>query len=1081
MTAPGSALFASAGGDRVSIVLGLEPVFPAAHAVGPAFTVQGAPGDNLALHHAVASAAPGAVIVLAVGGERQVAHCGGILATAALERGIAGLVLDGAIRDRAEIAELGLPVFFRGTSPRGPAKNGPGALGVPVELDGVTIRPGDLVCADADGVAIVPAADVAAVQADVAALEAREQSIVARDPRRHDDRRPLRAEGASVKITRIDATPLAIPLAQEFHWAGGAQLGANLVLFTVHTDEGVTGYGESICEDQRAVAAYGELLARQFVGHSPGDVEAILRSVWTEGRWKMFPQFTNLLVAGLEVACWDALGRALGVPTRTFFGGSVQEELDYFGFLQGDEPERLAAHARELAGEGYRVIYLKVGRGARDDDACVAAVREAIGPEPLLRIDPNEAWDRATAVDRIRRLEQYDLDWVEQPTPAGDVNGLAHVRRSVSAKIAADQSVFTTSQLLHVLEKEAADVVVQGSHDAGGLLRFRQQAFVCDAHGLQGQPPRVHGERDQLLRERPGRSDDPEPHDRQPDHAPAPGRTADERAAPCDRGRPLPPERRTRPRLRDRRGRGRRRPRAVAARRRLQHDRVDRGGEVSKFDPAGLTVYVDGEYVDGAEASVPIWDHGVLYGDGIFEGMRLFDGALFRPRDHLARLERSARSIGLELPLGEEELLDVICEVIVRSDLSDAHVRPIVTRGVGAPGVDPARCERSALFVAAYPFPPLLGSDPIRVLISSVVRKAPRSVGAHVKSLNYLDAVLAKRQATAAGMQEAIMLDHLGAVAECSAANVFAVFDGVLVTPTTRSALPGITRRTILELAEEQGIPTEERDIWPMELSVADALFATGSGAGIVPIAEVDGVPVRTVGNPVAAALARGLPGPHPRPALPAARARADRAMKGATAIVVGGGILGATTACELARGGLDVLLLEAGRFGEQSTGKSAAIVRCHYSNPEVVRMALRSRETLRRLPLLLECDPVYTRCGWLFLVDEESAAVALENAEMQDEEGLDTFEVLDLQQFLPGSRGGRHRPARSTSRTPASPIPSQPRTPTWRRSRGSKGARSRARRSRASWSRAIGSGACASRESSSSATASSWPRGRGR
>ena len=193
----------------------------------------------------------------------------------------------------------------------------------------------------------------------------------------------------------------------------------------------------------------------------------------------------------------------------------------------------------------------------------------------------------------------------------------------------------------------------------------------------------------------------------------------------------------------------------------------------SSFDPSGLTVYADGEYVDGADATVSLWDHGFLYGDGIFEGMRLFDGSLFRPRDHLARLERSARSIGLELPLGEEELLDVICEVIVRSGLTDAHVRPIVTRGFGTPGVDPARCERSSLFVAAYPFPPLLGSDPIRVLVSSVVRKSPRSVGAHVKSLNYLDAVLAKRQATAAGMHEAIMLDHLGAVAECSAANLF--------------------------------------------------------------------------------------------------------------------------------------------------------------------------------------------------------------------------------------------------------------------------------------------------------------------
>jgi 4-hydroxy-4-methyl-2-oxoglutarate aldolase len=163
----------------VSIVLGLEPAFPSARAVGPAFTVQGAPGDNLALHHAVASAEPGAVIVLAVHGELQVAHCGEIVATAARERGLAGLVLDGAIRDRAEIAALGFPVFFRGLSPRGPGKKGPGALGVPVELDGVTIHPGDLVCADADGVAIVPAAEIAGVQADVAKLEAREQEIVA--------------------------------------------------------------------------------------------------------------------------------------------------------------------------------------------------------------------------------------------------------------------------------------------------------------------------------------------------------------------------------------------------------------------------------------------------------------------------------------------------------------------------------------------------------------------------------------------------------------------------------------------------------------------------------------------------------------------------------------------------------------------------------------------------------------------------------------------------------------------------------------------------------------------------------------
>jgi len=177
---PGSALLASAGGDRVSILLGLEPAWPAAHAFGPALTVQGAPGDNLALHQAVAAARPGEVIVLAVGGETQVAHCGDIIAVAARERGVAGIVLDGAVRDRTQLEAVGVPVFHLGTSPRGPGKAGPGALRVPVTLGDVTAQPGDLVCADADGVAVVGAADADAVLADARALEDREREIVAR-------------------------------------------------------------------------------------------------------------------------------------------------------------------------------------------------------------------------------------------------------------------------------------------------------------------------------------------------------------------------------------------------------------------------------------------------------------------------------------------------------------------------------------------------------------------------------------------------------------------------------------------------------------------------------------------------------------------------------------------------------------------------------------------------------------------------------------------------------------------------------------------------------------------------------------
>jgi 4-hydroxy-4-methyl-2-oxoglutarate aldolase len=177
MTTP--AALASVGEGRVSVLLGFEPAWSAAQVLGPAFTVQGAPGDNLALHLAVAEAAPGDVIVLAVGGERGRAHCGGIVAAAAHARCVAGLVLDGAIRDRTEVEEIGFPVFHLGASPLKPAKDGPAELRVPVEIGGVRIEPGDLVAADADGIVIVPLAHADELIAAAAALETREREILA--------------------------------------------------------------------------------------------------------------------------------------------------------------------------------------------------------------------------------------------------------------------------------------------------------------------------------------------------------------------------------------------------------------------------------------------------------------------------------------------------------------------------------------------------------------------------------------------------------------------------------------------------------------------------------------------------------------------------------------------------------------------------------------------------------------------------------------------------------------------------------------------------------------------------------------
>src|SRR3954462_15449766 len=269
------------------------------------------------------------------------------------------------------------------------------------------------------------------------------------------------------------------------------------------------------------------------------------------------------------------------------------------------------------------------------------------------------------------------------------------------------------------------------------------------------------------------------------------------------------------------------------------------------FDTTGLVAYVNGDYKPLSEASVSIFDHGFLYGDGVFEGMRVFEGGLFRAQDHMARITRSARSLGIALPVDTDGIVDIIGEVVRRSDLRDAHVRPIITRGFGGPGIDPRLCPVPSMVVSAYPFPPFLDSDPTKLFTSAIVRKAPRSLGAHVKSLNYLDAIVAKQQAGELGLHDAVMLDSLGAVAECTGANLFIVVGETLHTPTTRAALPGITRRTVLEIAAEQGIATSERDVWPSELHCCDGAFVCGSGAGIVPIGSFDGRPVTEPDHPL--------------------------------------------------------------------------------------------------------------------------------------------------------------------------------------------------------------------------------------
>ena len=278
---------------------------------------------------------------------------------------------------------------------------------------------------------------------------------------------------------------MALPLRRPYTWRWGNQPGVNLVLFTVETDDGVVGHGESICEEPAAVEAYGRLAARHAVGRSLRQIDEIFSTLWSSGRWRLTPRFSLMVLAGLENACWDAYGKAMNAPVSSFFGKKVRDDIDFMAFPQGHVPEDLAAQAAAMVVEGHRVVYIKVGVPGQEDEPKVAAVRDAIGEEPILRVDANEAWDVTTAIDKIQTLERFNLDWVEQPVSNEDVESLATVRRSVATKIAADQAVHTRAELARVLRAEAADVVVLGSGEAGGLTHMRQMSELAELHGVE--------------------------------------------------------------------------------------------------------------------------------------------------------------------------------------------------------------------------------------------------------------------------------------------------------------------------------------------------------------------------------------------------------------------------------------------------------------------------------------------------------------------------------------------------------------------------------------------------------------------
>ena len=268
-----------------------------------------------------------------------------------------------------------------------------------------------------------------------------------------------------------------------------------------------------------------------------------------------------------------------------------------------------------------------------------------------------------------------------------------------------------------------------------------------------------------------------------------------------------------------------------------------------------LKIWIDGELVGQADAKISVYDHGLLYGDGVFEGIRLYNGRVFEADAHIKRLYNSAKAIRLTIPLTAEQMLAAIEQTAKANQFSDCYVRAVVTRGVGYLGLNPNKCAKPSVFVITdliEMYPKETYEQGMAIITASVIRNHPNALSPRVKSLNYLNNILAKIEAADANVPEALMLNAEGNVSECTADNIFIARDGAIVTPSTNDGiLEGITRGAIIKLCAKLQIPCVEKSIQRYDVYTADECFLTGTGAEVVPVTKIDG---RAIGN--------GTPGP---------------------------------------------------------------------------------------------------------------------------------------------------------------------------------------------------------------------------
>ena len=259
-------------------------------------------------------------------------------------------------------------------------------------------------------------------------------------------------------------------------------------------------------------------------------------------------------------------------------------------------------------------------------------------------------------------------------------------------------------------------------------------------------------------------------------------------------------------------------------------------------------VWINGKFYDKLDAKISVYDHGVLYGDGVFEGIRVYSGKVFKHKEHIERLYESAKAILLTIPISPDEMTRAVEETVRVNQKVDGYIRLIVTRGAGTLGLDPRKCDPQVIVIVdeITLYPRELYENGLAVITSSYVRNHPNALNPRIKSLNYLNNILAKIEAIRAGCLEAIMLNHKGEVAECTGDNLFVVNGGVLKTPPADAGiLVGITRDFVIGLARKLGVPFEEAALTRHDVYVADEVFLTGTAAEVIAVTKVDD---RTIG-----------------------------------------------------------------------------------------------------------------------------------------------------------------------------------------------------------------------------------------